>query len=345
MARQKVPVAGVYGSLSIWKIVAGLCLGLGIAAGVYLLSGGYHAAGEASDFVSAPPIIAANSKANTTKEDVGPSTLFAPATAPTKLIKQAATAESELPARPIRETVLERDTILIEKSAIRSGSGHDFSSGQTGNIINIEPDPELSAQLEQTKVTNVKQPTVSASVSTLSSVELTAVQSIYVDSITNARISEATQILLNPAKIITRRPVQLGRWEVGLHVTPWVSGSKTDVYTLTGQSNGFSPNQYNFGNRTVNLYPEDNFRQVIPRCFQVKVVSFELARQFSNGLRAGIGLFWMPPNVDGRVDQGQILNDQLSDESTTPMYTGVFTVAYSWITPSTVGVACSLTRA
>lgn len=346
-ARQPVLATVANGSLVIWKITTGLFIGLGAAAGAYYLSGKPVVEGEVSALVSDAEIVDVYPNADKNAVVGVLATSFAPASAPNKLVKQASNVTSELPAYSTKGADVNWPVVDAEKAVATPDLGRNASPGKPGGantdasrlvllarqsqtLLSLEDSvsqatasdgfsPDLAnglsllIQPEQISVTTgMKKHLVSAPVSVLPATGFTVVQTMYSDSLTSARISGSGLMPLNPVKTITRAPVQLARWEAGLHVTPLVSGSRTDVYTYAEESNGSSPRSYNFGNRTVNLYREDNVRQEIPRRFQVWIVSFELARQFSNGLRAGIGMAWLPPKVDGLIEHGEVLTNELS---------------------------------
>lgn len=297
-----------------------LALGLLFGLGVGVPAGAFYFAAEcpADTQVGQSYVDAEVSKTGVdpvlTVPSSAPSTSTAPAAAPEKKSLPATAPFSQNDHQPAENEVTTKGPHYTIQTVV--ASNEDQRVVDYSDIINEPTDlpgvPEHKTGL--TKPGNVEEP-----IQTPDGVAIHQVPGILNLPLKSARSGSLQSRLAAAAALSPTNPVEvkrrvsqpLARWEFGAYLYPDRSEATTRVATFSEMDNGSRPQQFDFGNREVTLYATGNLFPELDRRLRVNSVNFELARQFSNGLRLGLGVAWTPPQTDGLLNEREYLNEQL----------------------------------
>lgn len=291
-----------------WWLALGLCLGLGLGVpvGAYFFSAQCPAN-------SVKEVVVGVTTAKGGEEKLSgsvpvPLTDIVPAAAPEKPLASVIGTSADLQAST-------RSAILNNEAAKPADEVSDLLrldvSIKSVSAEENTPKGEVVTKVDSLN-TAVGRPKEEG-LAKLANAKQAPVRSTRFGSLQSTLVRAAALAEVEPMKIKQRRPTPLARWEFGLHITPWRSSAAPAVrtYSESDPGLGLSPRSYEFDGQDVSLYSTNTLNPDLPRRFQLKVVSFEAARQFQNGLRVGVGMAWVPRHLEGLVNGREYLNAQL----------------------------------
>lgn len=293
IAGGKMVVAGsASGLLTFSGLVVAGCVSFGtLLGGLYLLSSGDDSSIETHAAVPS----SAYGEVDTTGAILAPTTFLAPAAAPLSAVPPKPAMATDLPSTATGRPVTAAASFPLSPPPAAATGPEKPDAGGANEAV--------SGSNSQPPIAHAEPLPSPAVVSSLPPVAFVTVKSEQPQPITTPT--------LNPANTKMRRPNPPGRWETGLHVTPGLSGRLADVQVYTEERNGTFPWRFDFGDQRVTLYDENQYRQRYQRRLKLDILSFELARQFPNGLRAGLGLAWRPWSRDGLIELGEVVSSEL----------------------------------
>ncbi len=291
-----------------FPLLGGWVLGLLLGLGAGLPLGGYFFGASCPEAIDNVPI-AELQTSEVAKElvlvggDIAPSTTTAPATAPKKQVYPKDESHSFFGKSPKKST-------NPASSKSQNICSKTVPTTKTANL-GAGVDSTISDDLAKLNLPPKERASVGLSPLTDSNELLEPVLSSRNQSIQGDLASFAHRTPINPPKKFSKKANPSGRWETGLHITPWLSEASTGVFTYTETMNGNSPRAFTVDGSDVVLYPVNTLNPNLNERLQVRFLSFDVARQFSNGLRVGVGLFWQPRISRGLINEQEYLNAQL----------------------------------
>lgn len=298
--------------LPFWALALALFLGLGVGvpSGAYFLGNECPAETSGEEVYAASVSGKANGGSDPAVDRLASSASLAPAAAP---INSPAPASLTQPNQANYTTRSATANTLLLRPQVKQTEAF---TALTEIAADVPPLPDFTRGLgEQAGDSQVKTNNGAmraTAISTLPQIEAGTVASARFGSLQSTLVSAAALTPIEPIEIRPRKLHPLTRWETGLHLTPWLSRKSIfTIQTYSETNNGSTPEQFDFGGREVDIYPLSRVNPELKRRFQINIVNLELARQFGNGLRLGIGLAWAPKSIFGLPDEQEFLNEQL----------------------------------
>ncbi len=303
-----------------WQLVLVLLLGigLGVFGGAYLFGSQCPGGAEVGEGDTTAGSAALPNGTHISVETLVPLTSPAPASAPESTLLSASALSSQFDNQPVESQA----TLKAPRNTIQSITASDKKQPISNAFAKAEApaDPRvvLKTETDLKRPENVEKPgrtSPNVVITQVPTVTNAAPKSIQFGSLQSTLVVAATALAsTNPVPIKRRKSKQRGSWEFGINLTPGQSAARSYVSIYTEIDNGFASRQYDFGDRELTLYDASRLYPNLNRRLQMKFVTFDLARQFDNGLRVGLGITWRPSHLMGLRNERDFTANQLLPE-------------------------------